>query len=88
MDTTGLWVRSSFAGTPTGYKEAIKVFDNLKKSLLDTLDTFPFAGIKFSTTDIVQNKKGEKFMVKSTANTVSTHNNILLVPVKKAHLKR
>jgi hypothetical protein len=88
MDTTGLWVRSSFAGTPTGYKEAIKVFDNLKKSLLDTLDTFPFAGIKFSTTDIVQNKKGEKFMVKSTANTVSTHNNILLVPVKKAHLKK
>ena len=88
MDTTGLWVRSSFPGTPTGYKEAVKVFNELKKSLSDTLDKFNFAGIQFSTTDIVQNKKGEKFMVKSTATTVSKNGNLWLVPVKKAHLKK
>ena len=88
LDTTGLWKGKSFQGTPAGLKEAIKVFDNLKDILSDQVKSFPFAGVEITTGDIIQNKAGEKFMIKSAYDNVKKFNNIWIVPIGKAHLNK
>jgi hypothetical protein len=47
LDTTGLWKDKSFQGTAAGFKEAIKVFENLQKVLGNKVQSFPFAGDKY-----------------------------------------
>jgi hypothetical protein len=44
--------------------------------------------INITTGDIIQNKAEERWMIKSTYDNVKKFNNIFIVPITKAHLKK